>query len=1341
MTEPAPVVHATLRVSKERLSFDGCGRTASAQVPSDRHRLADALWQLAELRRGRAVLYPPDRTVREAGLALGAVYAGGAVAQAFADVMREASGRGRRLRVALVADDDELHALPWESIVVPGTDLPLVLQPDVELYRRVGGAGPAGASSPRAPLRILALLARPDDGDRALDMEDEQRRIVEALEPAQRSGRAWLRFPGSGTVATIRRSLREHRFHVLHLACHAAPGRLALEAEDGSAEQVRAEELVSAMSGGHLPAVVLLSGCSTAAAPDPAAMADSGAHLQGIAHALVAAGVAQVIAMTSAVTDLYARRLGGLLYQELAAADQPDVLSALSHARRAIERDSAAASAGPAEWPVPALFARGDPEPLFHPADGADELARPAEVTVPGVDVRGVGDLVGRRADRRLLAAALRDPDASGVVIHGIGGAGKSVLAVELLRHEPVPGAATAFVTGAVTPSAILGAVADAIAPPDPTRPVPPLVPALRDPAATWQSGLRALRSQFLDTEPLILLFDNAESNLTLGPDGAAQFADPELGEFLTAWIGDPGRGRLLVTSRHPLPLGGDAGSRMTHHHLGALSYAEALQLMWRLGGLNRLPLPVKHNAYERVGGHPRALEYLDALLRSGRARYADIEERIASLLRERGIDDPAAWQRQVGGRGFSAAAAETIALAAGDSLLGFLLGLLTPRELAALVKAAVFTTRESALALSWQDEKIGDGTVYALMEWLLSGDFEAGALPPQCSRAEDPQFLDDLAGLTRHGLLTSIDVSETVPRALREWGVREPTPELPPYLAQQYLVHRWTAASIAQLYPEQTRAAHREAAQFFAYSFVSTKRNLLAHVGEDRRLPLLREASASLELARRHFREAGDRDAAVLMVYLMRKELVTQGMWDLVDVVSRQTLASVTGVATDRDRWEAVACHLRLGQTQQLRGELPSAEEHCAEAITLIEGGPDKRQLGSALHLLGSIELERGNRAAAREQFRRSIALDAGEEERTGAIARYDLANLELDDGHTELAEGLLREAHAAFQAAGDDLHAARAMHTQGNIAARRGDAGAAAGRYRAALAVFETHGSRRDIVRCYGALGDLSEDQDDLRAAETYRREALTIASGIGDLVGQATALAGLARINQRRGDTTRAADYERRALALRTRIGDPRAQAGSHYHLAELASSAGDLDLAGEHLRRTEELLDLAGEPLLAARAAQQSGAAAEKRGDFREAADAYQRGVQQARTAGYPALVATLSAELAGALHRQRRFADCLIVLRDLLPLAEQLDEPRQTAVVHYQIADLEATLGHAAEAIRHAALGIRRDPGRADEVTAACVELLRRLRFAVGEVQFDRCLPDGELRATVQRFLR
>ncbi len=70
---------------------------------------------------------------------------------------------------------------------------------------------------------------------------------------------------------------------MLHVCCHARPGRLLLEDERGLPHEVTAQELVAAIPENRRPAAVVLAGCSTALSVQ-AAPQDSADALPGLAR-------------------------------------------------------------------------------------------------------------------------------------------------------------------------------------------------------------------------------------------------------------------------------------------------------------------------------------------------------------------------------------------------------------------------------------------------------------------------------------------------------------------------------------------------------------------------------------------------------------------------------------------------------------------------------------------------------------------------------------------------------------------------------------------------------------------------------------------------------------------------------------------------------------------------------------------------------------------------------------------------------------------------------------------------------------------------------------------------
>ncbi len=638
----------------------------------------------------------------------------------------------------------------------------------------------------------------------------------------------------------------------LHLSCHARPGELVLETVGGQVDPVSADRLLDegVPAGADLPMVVL-SGCSTGLAarqgrlrPDDAQPGsatgtrqqmkrEGEAALGSVAARLIEAGVPQVLAMQAPVTDAYATQLSAGFYRRLATGASPDPLLALSEARRAAERDRLALPAdsprrGPAERATPTLLARGLRLPLFNPREPFGEVRPPqAPVLAEGVIVRKVGEFVGRRREVRDARKALAEPNA-GLVIHGIGGVGKSTLTAEVLRSLGVGAGLVVSTTGQLSVDAVLGEVSGelhlAASRSDGGYQLAQAALALRAADVEWAIRWRLLAEQILPSIPMTVLLDNFEDNLQETDNGGWEVRDSELATLLAGWARRPGRSRLLFTSRYPFALPGQAERRLTALHLGPLSAAETRKLIWRLPGLDALAPADKDRAYRNVGGHPRTLEYLDALLRRGQARFDDVAIRMEHRLDARGITDPEAWLAAPGRD-----LAEAVTLAVDDIVLSDLLDHMAAIPLARelVIGASVYRVPMDDTALAFQVGEQADRApdpdhldrirhvreaIAAAEERVADGEI---SLDDAGLSAEDrARYEADLAEELRPPVEAPEGLAAAV-RAARAAGLLAPVPRGD---ATFHFVHRWTAAAIAALHPDVTDQAHRRAAAFWRW-------------------------------------------------------------------------------------------------------------------------------------------------------------------------------------------------------------------------------------------------------------------------------------------------------------------------------------------------------------------------------------------------------------------------------------------------------------------------------------------------------------------------------------------
>ena len=151
--------------------------------------------------------------------------------------------------------------------------------------------------------------------------------------------------------------------------------------------------------------------------------------------------------------------------------------------------------------------------------------------------------------------------------------------------------------------------------------------------------------------------------------------------EVITALADAAETGALLVTCRYPLPgpdrflaqmpgpaaVGGGAAADVPAAARPAPTWTPTDQRL-----LTRT-----------IGGHPRLIEFTDALLRGGRSSLRHVQARLRDLARDQGIDLAADRPVAPGDRPGDD-------LGSADILLTELLALLTPRQAAVLAQVAV---------------------------------------------------------------------------------------------------------------------------------------------------------------------------------------------------------------------------------------------------------------------------------------------------------------------------------------------------------------------------------------------------------------------------------------------------------------------------------------------------------------------------------------------------------------------------------------------------------------------------------------------------------------------------
>ncbi|NJM96399.1 MAG: CHAT domain-containing protein [Phormidesmis sp. RL_2_1] len=237
-----------------------------------------------------------------------------------------AQNRQALLRLRIGMKDNRLQQLPWEALhagtrpLATGTD---VIFSRYILDRRQGHSGQLKISEPSQGLRILMVIASPDDQER-LELKQEAYHLQGELHPEKADTHnnntvldVQLKILEQPGRAELTQELDRGNYQVLHYAGHSnlgnAGGDLYLVSrQTGLTERLSGEDLAGLLVNNGIKLAVFNS-CRGGYS----ASTEQGWQARNLAQALVNRGVPAVIAMTERIPDHVAITFTQLLYRNL----------------------------------------------------------------------------------------------------------------------------------------------------------------------------------------------------------------------------------------------------------------------------------------------------------------------------------------------------------------------------------------------------------------------------------------------------------------------------------------------------------------------------------------------------------------------------------------------------------------------------------------------------------------------------------------------------------------------------------------------------------------------------------------------------------------------------------------------------------------------------------------------------------------------------------------------------------------------------------------------------------------------------------------------------------------
>jgi hypothetical protein len=304
-----------------------------------------------------------------------------------------------------------------------------------------------------------------------------------------------------------------------------------------------------------------------------------------------------------------------------------------------------------------------------------------------------------RSAEGRRWSADLSGPGPAGLVVHGIGGIGKSTLAMQIAARVSrlQSGRILSVLRGELSAGSFAAASADAD----------------------------------------FIICDDFDDNLS---HEAGQWCvrDPELAAALTRWTG-----KLLIISGRPFTLTAAPAAlagvpvlvpprppsyptgiaKLVFRQVGPLTRSGAGELTGALPAIRLLDDTDRDRIWRLTAGHPLAIEYLDSLLAAGE-RFPEVARRVeAMVLARTGEPLPRVEPTEL-----PEATAEAIADAAGDQLFGELYDRLSAGARTLLVRTSVFRLPIPADAVAAKPGQLAECELAGLLA--SSGQVPALAVP-----------------------------------------------------------------------------------------------------------------------------------------------------------------------------------------------------------------------------------------------------------------------------------------------------------------------------------------------------------------------------------------------------------------------------------------------------------------------------------------------------------------------------------------------------------------------------------------------------------------------------------
>ncbi|OUL30101.1 NB-ARC domain-containing protein [Nostoc sp. RF31YmG] len=1010
--------------------------------------------------------------------------------------------------VLAIATSEKLTHLPWE-LLHDGNSFLVQRVPAVVPVRWVSDSAVKKLTVAEEPenraLQVLFMATSPLDVLPVLDFEGEEARILTATARQPLA----LTVEESGCLSELGYLVdgydRDY-FDVLHLTGHATlqdgQPRFVTETLTGEAYYASAEDIAQELQF-RLPKLIFLSGCRTG-------QAGNGGSVPSMAEELLKSGAKAVLGWGQKVLDPDATDAAAALYQELSAGKQ--IVEAVASTYQALIKNKAR------DWHLLRLYAAGNlPSSLVTPLRKPGRKPAPApSVTTQFLDPAGKvkvptrESFVGRRRQlQNCLRVLTQSSDEIGVLIHGMGGLGKSSLAARLC--DRLPTFERVVWVGHIDEASLVSCLAKQLDDKEQRE-------SLQNNDEELEYRLRRVFCQLHeDAKSFLLVLDDFEVNLA--PRNESYVLQAEAAEVLKALVWAIRENytshRIIITCRYDFEF-----TQLQYFHKQPLDRLQGADLrkkfnrLTAFGDKSQVDEALKLQAQKLADGNPRLLEWLDKILQN-----TTVDQ--AAILNSLEADRRAELREQVLAEALLQQMDETM-----REMLsrGLVFELPVPREALAAVCENIFNL----------EHYINRAVALGLLE--VSHD-EALRVP----RILPVQLAGDGEGLYKQA-------AEVLYRLWWEEGENR-TEE------KQLEIHR-----LALLGKEEKKAAEITRHLAMRWSYQSRFREVVhlckstIEITEDygvlKEMAYCEMVVGEADKALEHYQQAlnlcpsEDKGQQASINHNLGILKANRGEINSAIAFYEQSLALKKQIADVRGQ----ATTLRqLGILKANIGEINSAIALFEQSLAIDKQISNIQGQAATLHQIGRLKANTGEINVAIVLYQRYLAITGQiSNVQTKAATLHEMGILEANRGEMKTAIILYKQSLALTEQIGDIQTKAATLHEMGRLKANTGEIKEAMELFQQSLALTEQMGNVQTKAATLHEMGRLKANTGEINKAIALFQQSLAITEQIGDVQTQAMTLCCLGHIAEQQGNYNQALDYLQPALEILQRIQSPDAEA---------------------------------------------------------------------------------------------------------------------------------------------------------------------------------------------------